>query len=58
MAPTNSQVLDIARKAIDIFAKHGLKCCLTGGVASQLYGVSRTPSVSPAKPDCSTLTEY
>ncbi|TFK89416.1 hypothetical protein K466DRAFT_486906 [Polyporus arcularius HHB13444] len=44
MAPTKSQVLDIARKAIDIFAKHGLKCCLTGGVASQLYGVSRTPS--------------
>ncbi|KAI0685436.1 hypothetical protein C8T65DRAFT_592287 [Cerioporus squamosus] len=44
MSPTSIQVLDIARTAIDIFAKHGLKCCLTGGVASQLYGVSRTPS--------------
>ncbi|RPD60579.1 hypothetical protein L226DRAFT_545097 [Lentinus tigrinus ALCF2SS1-7] len=44
MSPTTSQILDIARKAIDIFAKHGLKCCLTGGAASLLYGVSRTPS--------------
>ena len=46
MAPTANQVLDIARKAIKIFAKHGLKCCLIGSTASYLYGVPRTPNVS------------
>ena len=46
MAPTAEQVLEIARKAINIFAKHGLQCCLTGSVASYLYGVNRTPNVS------------
>ncbi|PIL28661.1 hypothetical protein GSI_08705 [Ganoderma sinense ZZ0214-1] len=44
MAPTATEVLDITRKAIKIFAKYGLKCCLVGSVASYLYGVPRTPN--------------
>ncbi|KAI1786246.1 hypothetical protein LXA43DRAFT_1034788 [Ganoderma leucocontextum] len=44
MAPTATQVLDIARKAVKIFAKYGLKCCLIGSTASYLYGVPRTPN--------------
>ncbi|KAI0095210.1 hypothetical protein BDY19DRAFT_988973 [Irpex rosettiformis] len=36
---------DTARKAIDAFAyEYGLKCCLVGGAACQLYGATRTPS--------------
>ena len=46
MAPTATEVLDIARKAVKIFAKYGLKCCLFGSAASYLYGVPRTPNVS------------
>nr|VWP02637.1 Candidapepsin-7 (EC (ACP 7) (Aspartate protease 7) (Secreted aspartic protease 7) [Ganoderma boninense] len=44
MAPTSTEVLDIARKAIRIFAKYGLECCLVGSAASYLYGVPRTPN--------------
>ncbi|KAI8989243.1 hypothetical protein BD414DRAFT_415208 [Trametes punicea] len=39
-----NEVMDIARKAIEIFARHGLKCCLVGSVASYVYGVLRTPN--------------
>ncbi len=45
MAPSAAQVLDVARKAVEIYAEHDLKCCLTGGVASHLYGVTRSPNV-------------
>ena len=46
MGPTSEQVLEVARNAIEIFERNGLKCCLVGSVASYLYGVQRTPSVS------------
>ncbi|KAI0708403.1 hypothetical protein C8Q76DRAFT_770360 [Earliella scabrosa] len=44
MAPTTDQILEIARKAIKIFGKYGLECCLMGSVASYLYGVDRAPN--------------
>lgn len=46
MSCTSSQVLDVARRTIEIFEEKGLKCCLIGSVASFLYGVKRTPNVS------------
>ena len=42
---TAADILEISRKAIAIFAKYGLRCCLVGSVASYLYGVDRTPNV-------------
>ncbi|CDO77362.1 hypothetical protein BN946_scf184787.g11 [Trametes cinnabarina] len=39
-----SQIIEVARKAISIFERHGLKCCLMGSLASYLYGVSRIPN--------------
>ncbi|KAH9848592.1 hypothetical protein C2E23DRAFT_889036 [Lenzites betulinus] len=44
MSCTSSQVLDVARRTIEIFEEKGLKCCLIGSVASYLYGVKRTPN--------------
>ena len=35
----------IAEEAARVFARHGLACCLTGGVACHLYGTTRTPNV-------------
>ena len=54
MAPTTDQILEIARKAIKIFGKYGLECCLMGSVASYLYGVDRAPNVS--SPLCRSIT--
>ncbi len=44
---TAAQILDVARRTITIFESYGLKCCLMGSTASYLYGVKRTPNVSP-----------
>ncbi|KAH9835011.1 uncharacterized protein C8Q71DRAFT_797718 [Rhodofomes roseus] len=41
---TTSELHDIAKKAERIFARYGLPCCLTGGVACQLYGTTRLPN--------------
>jgi len=38
------EILAISRTAVEIFASLGLKCCLTGGVASTLYGTTRCPN--------------
>jgi len=38
---TTSELHDIAKKAERIFARYGLACCLTGGVACGLYGTTR-----------------
>lgn len=46
MSTVTNQLIVIIRKAIDIFASRGLKCCLVGSVASYEYGVPRTPNVS------------
>ncbi|KAI0649646.1 hypothetical protein C8Q79DRAFT_997735 [Trametes meyenii] len=40
---SGQRILDIARAAVNIFARHGLKCCLVGSVASYVYGVPRIP---------------
>ena len=42
---TTSELHDIAKEAVRIFARYGLACCLTGGVACELYGVSRDSHV-------------
>ncbi|KAI0752461.1 hypothetical protein C8Q80DRAFT_1267008 [Daedaleopsis nitida] len=44
MAPTTEQILEVAQKAVKIFSKLGLECCLIGSVASYLYGVTRPPN--------------
>ncbi|KAI0325240.1 hypothetical protein GY45DRAFT_1374894 [Cubamyces sp. BRFM 1775] len=44
MSASTDQLITIVRKAIDIFACRGLKCCLVGSVASYEYGVPRTPN--------------
>ncbi|KAI0365375.1 hypothetical protein BV20DRAFT_954333 [Pilatotrama ljubarskyi] len=41
---TVQAILEIARKAIEIFMRRGLRSCLVGSVASYAYGVSRTPN--------------
>ncbi|KZT63378.1 hypothetical protein DAEQUDRAFT_770676 [Daedalea quercina L-15889] len=41
---TTSELHDIAKKAARIFARYGLGCCLTGGVACALYGTTRSPN--------------
>ncbi|KAI0672034.1 hypothetical protein C8Q78DRAFT_1024590 [Trametes maxima] len=43
MDSSRQRLLDIARSAINIFARRGLKCCLVGSVASYAYGVPRVP---------------
>ena len=45
LMPTTSELHDIAKKAERIFARYGLACCLTGGVACELYGTTRSPNV-------------
>ncbi|OCH83898.1 hypothetical protein OBBRIDRAFT_799534 [Obba rivulosa] len=41
--PSSRVVRDVATRAIDIFSSQGLKCCIFGGLACSLYGVTRTP---------------
>ncbi|KAH9919564.1 uncharacterized protein B0H18DRAFT_879935 [Fomitopsis serialis] len=38
---TTAELHDIAKKAERIFARYGVACCLTGGVACGLYGTTR-----------------
>ncbi|KAH8102674.1 hypothetical protein BXZ70DRAFT_799381 [Cristinia sonorae] len=40
----DSELHLVARKAVDIFASHGLVCCLFGSFACALYGCSRPPN--------------
>ena len=41
------ELCDIAKKVIDVFAKHDLACSLTGDLACALQGVPRRPYVRP-----------
>ncbi|KAI0356750.1 hypothetical protein OH77DRAFT_1495092 [Trametes cingulata] len=41
---TAQAILEVARKAIEIFMRRDLRCCLVGSVASYAYGVSRMPN--------------
>lgn len=43
---TSDEVRDVARRAVATFAANGLRCCLFGSAACQLYGNSRKPNVS------------
>ena len=45
MMVTTWELHYIAETAERIFARYGLACCLTGGVACQLYGTTRGPNV-------------
>lgn len=40
----NQEIRLVARKAVDIFASHGLVSCLFGSAACALYGCSRIPN--------------
>ncbi|KAI0943081.1 hypothetical protein AcV7_002323 [Taiwanofungus camphoratus] len=44
--PSLDEIYYIAKKAVAIFAKHSLRCCLVGGAACALYGLDRCPNVS------------
>lgn len=41
---TTAEIYDISRRAVAIFARSGLTCCLTGGTACALYGTTRRPN--------------
>ncbi|EIN09003.1 hypothetical protein PUNSTDRAFT_68008 [Punctularia strigosozonata HHB-11173 SS5] len=41
--PTASEIRQVARVTVDIFASHNIPCCLFGGAACALYGTTRTP---------------
>ncbi|OCH85891.1 hypothetical protein OBBRIDRAFT_797697 [Obba rivulosa] len=42
-SPTSQEVRTVADRAICIFASLNLECCLVGGLACSLFGISRTP---------------
>ncbi|KAI0672063.1 hypothetical protein C8Q78DRAFT_1024839 [Trametes maxima] len=42
--PTNSEILQICDRVVEIFQQYDLRCCLFGSTACNLFGVSRTPN--------------
>ncbi|KAI0771284.1 hypothetical protein BD413DRAFT_67141 [Trametes elegans] len=42
--PTTEEILNISERVVDIFQSYGLRSCLFGSAACNLFGVSRTPN--------------
>lgn len=47
MSLTTSDIQTVARAVVTALAANNLRCCLVGGAACSLYGITRCPNVSP-----------